>query len=121
MLKAIRIESKYDFFVVKLNKQRLLKVVGVLLLWSVSFTSCQGQSRSKIQLEKSDKVASTQSTIYPEQDQKKDKRGCKKIGERCRLRPGVLGVCSPSAPQNTQLKPWETSAGSKRLHCTPQH
>ena len=123
MLKAIRIESKYDSHYVKPNKQRLFEVVGALLLLSNFLMACQGQSKSKVQLEKSEKAARTQSATYSdsEQAQKEDKRGCKKIGERCRLRPGVLGVCSPSAPQTAQPKPWETSVNTKRLHCTPQH
>ena len=101
--------------------QRLFKIVVVLLLWSVLFTACQGQSKSKAELEKIEKTTRTQLTTSSEQAQKEDKKGCKKIGERCRLRPGVLGVCSPSSPQNAQPKPWETAADTKRLHCTPQH
>lgn len=123
MLKAIRIESKYDSHYLKPNQQRLFGVIGALLLLSHFLMACQGQSKSKVQLEKSENAVHAQSTTYSEsnQAQKEDKKACKKIGERCRLRPGVLGVCSPSAPQNAQPKPWETAADAKRLHCTPQH
>lgn len=37
---------------------------------------------------------------------------CQTVGARCRLKPGVLGVCSPANP---------TAQVSSKLMCTPQH
>ena len=49
------------------------------------------------------------------QSKTEDESLCTKVGTRCQLRPGVLGVCTPSTP-NTALG-WAPPL----LVCTPQH
>jgi len=40
---------------------------------------------------------------------------CLKIGDRCRIRAGVLGICSPTEGQSS------TNPTDSTLICTPQH
>ena len=48
-----------------------------------------------------------------------DESRCVKVGERCRIRKGVLGVCLPGAPASDHKTPLVTA--ENRLICTPQH
>ena len=119
MSKTIKIERIHQFFHL-FTLLRALPKMGIFLLLSASILSaCQSQSTSKAK----DAQQSSPAKLSSDQDYTQDQaeKACKKIGERCRLRPGVLGVCSPSSPQNEALAPWVSASSAKRLHCTPQH
>lgn len=119
MSKAIKIESISQFFHLLTQFKEIFRLVVFSLLSAAILSACQGQSTPKAK--DVQQVSPTKLSSDQEQTQDKTEQLCKKIGERCRLRPGVLGICSPSSPQNEALAPWGSASSTKRLHCTPQH
>ena len=119
MSKAIKIESNSQLFHLLTLFKEVFKLVVFSLLSAAILSACQGQSTSKAK----DAQQVSPAKLSSDQDHTQDKteKACKRVGERCRLRPGVLGICSPSSPQNEALAPWVSASSTKRLHCTPQH
>ena len=119
MSNTIRTEKIDQSFYRLLYSKERYKLGTYSLLFLVILSACQARSTSQVQ----DAQQGTPAKLSSVQEQAQDQteKGCKKIGDRCRLKPGVLGVCSPSSPQSEALAPWAPVSSAKRLYCTPQH
>ena len=105
---------KYCSFIKRLAQTTYGPMLGIVL--GISLVGCQQKPSQHNQSD--EQSISNQPAIEQDEDDQVEQPLCKKIGERCRLRPGVLGVCSPSQPMNNGLI---QQIAPNPLHCTPQH
>ena len=107
----MKLSNKVHYDLVSLNEGIKVTLITLCLL---SFMGCKGKANDQ-KSKKSDDQAQVTSQQSKAKAEDKDEAVCTKVGARCALRPGVLGVCTPSAP-NTALG-WTAPL----LVCTPQH
>ena len=96
-----------------LSSNDLTKLIQITLLL-LSLLGCKGKMGNQDSTTSKAKAKQTNQSSQVK-DEETDEKVCSKVGARCALRPGVLGVCTPSTP-NKALG-WTPPL----LVCTPQH
>lgn len=107
----MKLSNKVHYDLSSLNSSTKLIWITLLL---ISLMGCKGKTSPQDSTKSKAKAKQTSQNSSVKDDQS-DESVCSKVGARCTLRPGVLGVCTPSAP-NTALG-WTPPL----LVCTPQH